>query len=209
MTPTPNATLDVLSGDTELSLKCTAAHENSHTYINSFDVEHEISMLKNKKSGGPDGISVWFLKLASNHLSANLLDFFNTSLWLSYIPKMLKKAIITPIPKVNTPMGSADFRPILVTSITLHLMEHVIIKRLICQYLYNGSSSIKLTDQYGFRPRSSCEMAIIHLLDLITGNLAKQKNVYALFLDVSKAFDTISHEAILKALMQINLEDCV
>ena len=50
--------------------------------------------------------------------------------------------------------------------------------------------------QYGFRTKHSCEHAIQELTGAILKGMEQKKYTLALFLDLSKAFDTISHKVL-------------
>jgi len=52
-------------------------------------------------------------------------------------------------------------------------------------------------DQNGFREGRSCHLALHTLVDYVKRNLDKKQHVIAIFLDLSKAFDTIDHELLL------------
>ena len=70
-------------------------------------------------------------------------------------------------------------------------------KRLIDYINKNGI----LTDrQYGFRSKSSTNHAIIELVDKITKAIEKNEFTVGIFLDLSKAFDTVNHNILLKKL---------
>ena len=48
--------------------------------------------------------------------------------------------------------------------------------------------------QYGFRKNHSTCLAMLHLIDNITSSLDRKELVMGIFLDLSKAFDTVDHE---------------
>ena len=56
------------------------------------------------------------------------------------------------------------------------------------------------TNQYGFRKGRSTEHAIIELVDKITRAIDRGKYAIGIFLDLSKAFDTINHKILIKKL---------
>ena len=50
----------------------------------------------------------------------------------------------------------------------------------------------------GYREKVSTSMAPIHLIDKITEALDKKEHVLGVFLNVSKAFDTLDHKIFIK-----------
>ena len=59
--------------------------------------------------------------------------------------------------------------------------------------------------QFGFRENHSTEMAIITLLDHFIGALEKGHHIIGIFLDFSKAFDTVNHEILLEKLSKYGI----
>ena len=67
-------------------------------------------------------------------------------------------------------------------------------------YGFLNDNGLIYNSQYGFRPKHSCENAVSELLSVILKGYEMQKSTAAVFLDLSKAFDTLSHKIFLEKL---------
>ena len=65
------------------------------------------------------------------------------------------------------------------------------------QILYNS--------QYGFRSQHSCQDAISELVGKILKNMEEKKYTTAVFIDLSKAFDTLEHEVLFAKLYKYGI----
>ena len=65
---------------------------------------------------------------------------------------------------------------------------------------YLNEHKLLYDSQYGFRAGHSTELASIELIDRITQDLDKGKISISIFLDLSKAFDTLDHVILLQKL---------
>ena len=70
-----------------------------------------------------------------------------------------------------------------------------ILERIMFNRLYNfiAEHNIISNKQYGFRKNYSTYMAIIDLVDNISNNIDIKKHSMGIFIELSKAFDTIYH----------------
>ena len=64
-------------------------------------------------------------------------------------------------------------------------------------FQYLTVNSLLHANQYGFRAKYSTELALIELIDRIYSQLDDKKIPIAIFMDLSKAFDTIDHEILI------------
>ena len=100
-----------------------------------------------------------------------------------------------------------DYHPISVTSIIMRVLEKMVVQKFIYPILRNPIYNLCFQDQYAFRPTRSTEAALIKLIDTVTNNLSKNKCVLAMSVDVSKAFDTVSHHVVINKLSNFDLPD--
>ena len=83
------------------------------------------------------------------------------------------------------------YRPISLLPTISKIFERILAKRLISFFT---KFDILSKDQFGFRAKFSTEYAIADIYDKLINNLDKRLSSCAIFLDLAKAFDSVSHE---------------
>ena len=155
-----------------------------------------INKLPNKISHGYDGVSNVLLKELKDYLVLPLIDIFNESLQSGIFPDSMKHAEITPFYKKGAKNLTTNYWPISLLITVSKLLEKVMYSRI---YDFLNESRI-YTSQYGFRKFHSCENAITELVSNIIKGWESKKNTLAIFLDLSKAFDTLQHSVLFNKL---------
>ena len=162
---------------------------------NSNEVSKLISNLKNKKSSGFDEISAKFLKLCSPYISTPLANIINVSISKGVYPDLLKTARVTPIYKKGIKSDPGNYRPISVLSQVNKVFEKILHKRL---YKFLTKFEILYKYQFGFREGHSTTQALVEIIDRLKIAIDDKELTCGIFIDLTKAFDTVDHNILLQ-----------
>lgn len=154
------------------------------------DIYKGIRNLKENKAPGNDGLTAEFYKVFQEQLGQFLLCVFKEAINLGQLPPTLCQGLITLIPKPNKDNLLIDnWRPI-----TLINNDAKILAQIFASRLKKCLESIIDECQSGFMQGRHISNNIRLILDLIDYNEFITDNSYILFVDIYKAFDTVSHD---------------
>ena len=172
-------------------------------HVTQMDVLQALSSLSGKHSSGPDDLKADFLYKIRSHLVKPLQMIFNASLCSSDLPADWKTAFVVPCYKRNKkPNCPASYRPISLTNVCCKILEVIILKYLKVYFL---ESSINFNSQHGFISKRSTLTNLLETLNDLTSFYNEGFPVDLIYLDVSKAFDSVSHEKIIFKLMKYGI----
>ena len=156
-------------------------------------------IMKELKSttGNINAIQPAIIKENSLLLSIPISIIFNNIVRQGRYPNLLKIACITALYKSGDKLSPNNYRPISSLSTLNKIFEKLIHSRLSNFFENNG---IFYNKQYGFRKGKSTSDAVNDLLGNIYESMNDKKYCGAVFLDLSKAFDTVPHDILLQKL---------
>ena len=119
-------------------------------------------------------------------------------------PSKLKIAKVIPIFKEKgDDFNFENYRPISLLSIISKIFERVVHDQL---YSYFEENNLFYKHQYGFRKKHSTELAALELIDRVLKDMDNKQDPFAIFLDLSKAFDTIDHSILIHKLSHYGIK---
>ena len=190
---------------------CPKRNSNS-MFMNPTDVSEKrqiINSLQPKKSISHDNMSPLIIKLFREEIAMPLSILINMSMSEGIVPDELK------ITKIITDLSIKDdisnYRPISLLPSVSKILGKIVHKR---TFHFLQSNKILNNNQHGFREKHSTINAITALTSDVIKALENKDSVLSVFLDLSKAFDTIDHQILLyklefygiKALLSNGLE---
>ena len=165
-------------------------------HVTKEEMSNLISSLKNG-APGYDGITAQVLQNSMTPILEPLCFLCNRSLTDGVFPNELKLANVLPLFKSGDDMLFNNYRPVSLLCTLSKVFEKVMYSRLLS---FLESQKVLIKNQFGFRRLHSSYMALMLMGDKITKALDNGDYVIGIFLDFSKAFDTVNHEILLDKL---------
>jgi hypothetical protein len=165
-------------------------------------VKRVIRQLNGKAKGGPDDIPPLFFKQCCNQLSSPMAFVFNQCMNQGYLPPVWLQAFITPIFKKGDKTDPTNYRPIALTCTMCKIMETVI-KDQILDFLLRNKLISK--HQHGFMRHHSTATNLLECTHDWFVGLSNSNNIDVIYVDFSKAFDSIVFSKLLSKLEQCGI----
>lgn len=168
--------------------------------ISENDVIKEVQKIDIGKSSGLKDINSKYLRISLLVLSPTFTALLNDCMEQCRFPDAWKKATVVPIPKKGDPRILSNLRPISLLPVPGKIFETFINKTLM---YHLESNNILASEQMGFRQKRSTTDCCYNLIDNIYEANNNSKSTIAVFIDLTKAFDTVHHQILLTKLKNI------
>lgn len=166
------------------------------------EVKTIINKLSSNKSPGMDGISARLIKFSSNYICSVLTHIINLSFATGEFPKDLKSAVVIPLFKKGQETDLNNYRPISLLSNFSKIIERIVKCRLLKFLSLNNLLS---ESQFGFVEKKSTEDALLDFCSKVYNGLNSKFQVAGLFIDITKAFDSVDHKILISCLSEAGI----
>ena len=227
--PSPRATLNSLSETfaaivsdpsrpvhlvqtAETETRCTSEPSQERRRLCQFSpvsvqmVQNLLQNIDSRKATGADGIPGLLLKKCAPNLAPSLTAIFIASLAAGELPQAFKQADITPVYKSGDRETASNYRPISLLPIVSKLLEKIVSTQL---KAFLASNSLLPEIQFAYRANHSTEDALAFIVNRLLLERDCGKATGLVFVDLSKAFDRVKHQALIDLLSGIGICDTV
>ena len=168
-------------------LKNRVVHSMYLTDIDSNEITKIISDFNDNKS---TDFYPRALKLVKFDIAPVLAMLFNNCMYSGVFPDELKLAKVLPLHKSGNINAVSNYRPISILPIFSKIFEKLLYNRL---YDFLDKNNVLYKRQFGFRRQHLTTHALNTAITTVTAVLDKNYKSLGIFIDFSKAFDTINH----------------
>ena len=169
------------------------------------DILSMIRAMNPNKSHGFDNISIRMIQLCGESIITPLTIIFNSIVDTGVYPDGWKCANVTPIHKKDHKQVLSNYRPISLLPVCAKLFEKILFKNI---YNHLTKNNLITNNQSGFRPGDSTTNQLLFLVHSIhkAFDHKDSRQVRAVFLDISKAFDKVWHSGLIFKLKQNGID---
>ena len=172
-------------------------HSINTVLVTEEEMVKRLSALKISSAPGPDKLHPRVLRELANVLARPLTLIFRKSMATGKIPSAWKVAEVKPIFKKGDKSDPGNYRPVSLTSIVCKVFESFVRDTL---YDHIVNSGLLSNVQFGFCKGRSCVTQLLVTINEWMKSLDGNVPVDAIYLDFSKAFDTVPHERLIQKL---------
>lgn len=165
--------------------------------ISFVEMRNIINNLKNRNSVDYYGLNSKIIKHLKDLIIIPLTKLLNKAITLNIFPKAFKISRVVPVFKKGDADNASNYRPISIIPIFGKIFESALKIRV---EHYFESKNLLSASQFGFRSGKSTISALADFVTFITNNINEGSYVASSFCDLTKAFDCLTHDLLLKKL---------
>ena len=153
---------------------------------------------------GPNGMHPHVLRELAEVIAKPLSIIFDRSWRTGEVPEDWRIAIVTQVFKKSKKENLGNYRPVSLTSVPGKVMEQLVLDAISKQL---EEKKVIRSSQHGFTKGKSCLTNLVAFYDVITGWVDEGRAVDVVYLDFSKAFDTVSHNILVMKLRKCGIDE--
>lgn len=173
-------------------------------HITYKDIVKSFNLINVKKSEDLWGMSVKAIKSIIYEIAPILAHIFNISIDEGVFPDLMKLSKVVPIYKSGCKYDPTNYRPVSILPVLSKIFEKVLLTQLSAHFNINGFLH---KQQFGFTKGRSTTHAGADLIQNILEAWEKSQNAIGIFCDLSKAFDCVNHEILVRKLKYYGVTD--
>ena len=167
-------------------------------------VREHLSGLNAHKSMGPSGMHPCVLRELADVTSELLSIIFEKSWRTGEVPEDWRIANVTPVFKKGRKEDPGNYRPVSLTSVPGKVLEQLVLDA-ISKHL--EEKKVMRGSQHGFTKGKLCLTSLVAFYDGITSRVDGGRAVDVIYLDFSKAFNSVSHDILLAKLRKCGIDE--
>ena len=184
------------------TVRVLRVNNNFDTNVNVNQVQKIVESMATNKSPGIDKIPLRVIKDCLPSILPSITSIINATFLSAQFPNVWKIAEVTPILKYGDRETPNNYRPISLLPVLSKICERVAHDQLTSFLIANQRLSPK---QCGNKKWNSTETSILQTTDAILEAIDKKQLTATVFLDMSKAFDSVDHGILLSKLQDTGL----
>lgn len=180
-------------------------NEKTITEIKESEITQTVKKLRLGKAGGIDGVVNEMIKNGGNEMLSWLKEIFNTCLLIEDIPDVWKQSLMRMLKKdaKADQNNVSNYRGITLLPVMYKIFSTILTKRL---YKYVEKNQLIGDLQFGFRKNKSTKAAIRILTNIYEDAKSWDKELWVVFLDIQKAYDTVEFWALKEILGKFHFD---
>ena len=190
---------DIPQSDTSQHFSNYLSNRNSDSIFlkspSTTGISNVIFSLNTNKAVGHDDISAYFLKVSSTIIAPYLKCFYEFSFFNGKFPENCSLAKVITLHKKGNKTNPSSYRPISIPTCFSKILEGLLYNRFL---EFFKKHNVIHKSQYGFQKRIAIRHACLDIVATTLDNIYQRKYTGLIFLDLQKAFDTVSHNIFFK-----------